>query len=402
MDQRLQYLDEIAPSTKRIYQLGLRTFFKVVYDIVEKDDKKADIDLNKFSDKYFEEKRNVEEDIGTFLISLKERPPKSQRLMMSIIRTFFVENGVELEQRYWKRASKRIHGNDARTDDKVPTNEELKRIIMNMPLNGKALFLTLASSGMRIGEALSLELDDIYLSESPPRIKVRGENAKNGNGRTTFISSEAKELVEQYLENRDRYLGIASKRSRFGKKTDDKRIFPFEQSTSQILWGGAIDKANLNGRDKSTGRHVLHPHVLRKFFRSRMSQLVQVDMVEALMGHEGYLTQEYRRFTNEELAKAYSTGESTVMIFGTDLKQIQQQVDAKVDNKIEALQRVVSNLVLENDDLKRRFGGVESLYSKLEKLIGEKEAEIELMKAWMKKQDEEEQRTRNFNEARGE
>ncbi len=386
--QRLQYLEEIAPSTKRSYQLGLRSFFKVVYDIVEKDDEKVDIDLNKFSDKYFEDKRNVEEDIGKFLIALKERPPKSQRLFMSIIRTFFVENDVELPDKYWRRASKRIHGNGARTDDKVPTNEELKRLIMNMPLNGKALFLTLASSGIRIGEALSLEMDDIYLNEVPARIHIRGENSKNGNGRTTFVSSEAKELLEEYLQNRDRYLDIASKRSRFGKNKEDKRLFPFEQTTAQVLWTGAIDKSNLNGRDKGTNRHVFHPHVLRKFFRSKMSQMVQVDIVEALMGHAGYLTSEYRKYSDEDLAKAYTFGESTVMVFGNVEKvtELQQTVETTKNQ----LQNLVNGLVTENLALKQRVNQIEEgwkkqefLYNKLEKIIGEKEAEMEVFRAFL-------------------
>jgi electron transfer flavoprotein alpha subunit len=132
--------------------------------------------------------------------------------------------------------------------------------------------------------------------------------------------------------------------------------------------------------------------------------VIKVDIIEELMGHEGYLTQEYRKHTDEELAKAYVQGESTLTIFGTtiNLEQIQQQVDAKVDDKVEALQKVISNFAVENLELRKRVSSVESLYQALEKLVGEKTAEMELMKVWMKKQDEEEQRQKNFDEARRE
>ena len=404
MLQRLQYLDEVSGTTKKVYTFVLKDFLKNTFGITEKK-----VDLNGLVDKYFEEKRNVEEDIGNFLVSLKERPPKSQRLYMSIIKTFFVENDVELPEKYWRRTRKRVHGNGKRTDDRPPTNAELKRIINNMPVHGKALFLTMASSGMRIGETLKLELDEIYLNETPVRIKLRGENTKNGDMRTTFISSEAKEQVEEYLKNRDRYLDLSAKRSRFGKDTDDKRLFPWNQPTAQMIWVGAIDKANLNGRDKGTNRYVLHPHVLRQFFRSRMStKVTEIDLIEEMMGHNGYLTQEYRKHTDEELAKAYSFGESTLMIFGTSmsLEQIEQQVDAKVDNKIESLQKVITNFSIENLELKQRLNQVEFLYNKLEKIIGEKEAEMEIFRAFLeedkKRKELEEERQKNWEEVRRE
>lgn len=214
-------------------------------------------------------------------------------------------------------------------------------------------------------------------------------------------------------------MDLSSKRSGLSKGTDDKRVFPFNQPTASIIWIGALNKTNLNGRDKSTNRHVYHPHTLRKFFRSRMSTMVQVDLVEEMMGHEGYLTNEYRRHTPEDLAKAYLQGESTLAIFGTtiSLEQIEQQVDAKVDDKVEALQKVISNFAVENLELRKRVSTIEEgwkkqefLYNKLEKIIGEKEAEMEVMKAFMEKDEkrrkqEEEQaaeRQQIFDEARRE
>lgn len=93
---------------------------------------------------------------------------------MSVIRTFLLENEIEFPQLFWRHLGKRIKGNGARTQDAVPKNDELKRILLNMPQIGRALFLTLASSGMRIGEALTVEIDDVHLDEKPPRIVQLG------------------------------------------------------------------------------------------------------------------------------------------------------------------------------------------------------------------------------------
>ena len=46
--------------------------------------------------------------------------------------------------------------------------------------------LILASSGMRIGEALELKLNELYIHEDPVRIMIRGETSKNGDNRWTF------------------------------------------------------------------------------------------------------------------------------------------------------------------------------------------------------------------------
>jgi len=386
LNNRLRFLNEIAPNTKHLYQIVLRDFFYFKFSIKKKETRTPlnEGELNNLADQYFSEKRDFEEDIENFLINIKERPPKTIRLYLSIVKTFLVENDIELPEKYWRRIRGRIKGGK-RTVDKPPTNEELKRIIMNMPQNGKALFLALASSGMRIGEALKIELDDVYLNENPVRIQLRGENTKNGDGRTVFISSEAKEQIMEYLKNRDNYLNLATKRSRFGKSTEDKRLFPFEDTTALVIWKGAIDKANLNGRDKSTNRYVFHPHVLRQFFRSRMSTIVPVDLIEELMGHSGYLTNEYRKHTIQELAKAYSSGESTVMIFGniekvTELKQ-------EVENNKQQLQTIINSLATENVALKQRLSNVEegwkkfeTLYNDLVKFVGIQKAQEEIFK----------------------
>ena len=43
--------------------------------------------------------------------------------------------------------------------------------------------------------------------------------------------------------------------------------------------------------------------------------MIPVDVVEALMGHEGYLTEVYRRYSIEDLAKFYKQGEYALLVF---------------------------------------------------------------------------------------
>jgi integrase len=341
-------------GTYAVYRWAIREFFKTV---------------GTDGDHYFTDSRNYEEDIKNFLHTIKDKPPKTIRLMLSVAKSFLIENEVELPERFWRRMSKKVKGTRALTLDIVPSNDQLRRIISHMPIHGKALFLMLASSGMRIGEALSLDKDDdIDLAQNPVEVRISGKNSKNGDSRINFISSEAKEAVEEWLKTRGEYLTSAvakcKPRNHYkaefrGKNPNDNRLFPFEISTANTIWTNAVRKAGMLKKDKQTDRNTLHPHVLRKFFRSKMATLIPVDVTEALMGHEGYLTEVYRRYSQEDLTKFYLQGESTVLVFGTggNLNELRQDFSKAV--------KVVS------EDLETKNKALEEKVQSLEKQIGE-------------------------------
>ena len=322
------------------------------------------------AERYFKDNRDYKTDLQDYLAYIKNRPPKTIRLNLSAVRTFLLENDVELPQRFWRSLNRRIKGGTL-TVDKIPSNVELRRIIMHMPVHGKALYLTLASSGMRIGETLQLKLDDINLDVDPPKISIRGEYTKSGDKRIAFISTEAKEHVMEWLKVRTEYLRTSAKRSWKHKKSlEDKRLFPFGDSTANFIWNNALDKAQLNHRDSSTNRHKFHSHVLRKFFRTRMGNVISVDVTEALMGHKGYLTEVYRKHTEEDLAKFYKQGEASVIIFGR-VEEI-AGLRKEVEDRNKQLQTLVNGLTSDNMELKQKVGSLETTLTELQGALDQK------------------------------
>jgi integrase len=240
--------------------------------------------------------------------------------LLAGIKTFFFENDKELPRLFWKRLVHRVRGSRSITMDKVPSNAELKQILHHMPAHGKALFLVLASSGMRIGECLRLKLNDIELDKDPVRVNLRAESTKSGNNRLTFVSTEAKEAIQAWLKVREKYIDSAIGKSwMYRKQKKDDRLFPFTGSVSHIIWKIATEKVGLLKRDPRTKKYLLHPHSLRKFFRTRMGAVVPVDIVEALMGHEGYLTAVYRKYSQEQLADFYKKGESSLLVISDSM-----------------------------------------------------------------------------------
>jgi len=263
----------------------------------------------------------------------------------------------------------------------VPSNAELRRILSHTDVKGKSLFLVLASSGMRIGEALKLKVEDVDLTSEPAKINIRGEYTKTGNPRIAFISSEAKEFLEEWLKIRENELKVAVKRSRYGKAEADKRIWSFEPTTAYYIWRASVEKSGFAKKftyNNGLERLTVHPHVLRKFFRTRMATVIPVDVVEALMGHEGYLTEVYRRYSLEDLAKFYRQGEHTLLVFADN--EGVGKLRAEIEERNRQLQTLLNGVIAENMTLKERQSLLERQISELQKTIEElKERDIAKM-----------------------
>jgi len=366
--------------TRKNYWDALYDFFSSVYEaerFKKKGEKREWIKTK--GEQYFGEDRDYKKDIDAFLVAFAKRPPKTIQLKLAALKMFLLENEIELPQKFWRRIRRRIKGSRALTLDKVPSNLELRKLIMHMPVQGKALFLLLSSSGMRIGEALQLKLSDVNVNLNPIRVEIRGEYTKTGNSRVAFTSRETKEALEEWFKLREQYIMSAHGKSHLylkKKAEEDDRLFPFEDSTAYMIWRNALSRAEMSERDKNTNRRKLHPHVLRKFFRTRLGSVIPVDVVEALMGHEGYLTEVYRRYSMEDLAKFYLQGESALLVF-TEAGEV-TRLRQEVEESKEQLQTLVNTLATksirleeENQDLRHRSQMTEKKLSEIEDTIAD-------------------------------
>jgi len=368
--------DYDSDQTRRNYRMAILNFFQSVYG------KSSYEQLDAQALKYLTERNidTIEQDLKGFVDSIKGFAPKTVKMKTSALRIFLIENDVELSEKFWRKFRKlrrRKIGSSTRalTLDRTPTTEELKQILTHMPIQGKALYLLLSSSGMRIGEALQLRLEDIDLSRTPMRIEISAEYTKTKSPRIAFASRETKETIQEWLKVRDRYLKTACDRSSFPKRREDDRVFPFEKNTAYLQWSIALRKAsteqnNLGARDRNTNILKLHPHVLRKFFRTKLGGVIPIDVVEALMGHEGYLTEAYRRYSEQDLAEFYLKGEDTLSVFTEPqnqarIKALERKLEER-ENETQELRRVVEsqkqNGITKTDD-------IEKLNKKFEELL---------------------------------
>lgn len=328
-------LNYTAKSTVRTYRSFLKRYFNVI-----------DADPNS----YFSKDGDYQQDVKLFWRDLQSQPPKTIFSGLSAVRVFLSENEIELPMKFWRNLRNRTKGNRAVTDDIIPTPKQLKKILDHGDVRGQSFFLSMVSSGLRIGELCQIKLNDVDFSTEPTTISVRAEYTKTGNKRKAFISKEATEKMKAWLKHRDSYLNAAVKRAKVfeayynrenKKTTDDKRIYPFSTGTARDVWNRLLENSEFNDKDETTKFYKMHPHVLRKYFRTYMTASgVPLDVVESLMGHEGYLTECYRKYNMDQLREMYLQGELAVTVFEgkadlTELNKSMNEKDAQIKELLE-------------------------------------------------------------------
>lgn len=277
------------------------------------------------ADEYLNNHRDYQKDIKEYMIELGKKPPYTRNLGITAIKMFLMDNLKDFDNilppTFWFRLrTGKNKGARAVTLDKTPTPDELKHLLQYANLSGKALFMTLATSGMRVNELLSLTWDDIKLHKKPCSIEIPANITKSGQPRITFVTDETREVLKAWKREHKDYLakhkvGGKNNYKKFIKDQNDNHVFPFTYQNSWFMWERLIKKANLDSIDKTTGRYQYHIHALRKFFRTRLPKVIGVDITEFLMGHENYLTREYRHYPEDEIAKEYQKGMDRLLIF---------------------------------------------------------------------------------------
>lgn len=318
-------------NTASGYRSAIRRYLDFVYEPVRKGRIVTAAEAQRYeelAEDYFATPHNYSVDLQRFAASLNaaKSPPKSAQFWLAVVKEFFRFNGAEVDPDAWKMTKRRApKGRMARTREAAFSRETIQKILPYLPAQTRAVFLTMISSGMRIGETVKLALDDIHLDEEPVRITIPGDITKSGDPRTVFISREAAAAVRVWLDVREKWLRSSVNRNngllKHHKKEhmkkiieDDDRIFPVHEATIQESFARALQKAGLDEIDPKTNRRRIHLHQCRKFFRTTMAQRIPVDVVELLLGHNGYLSDAYVRYTEDELRQYYLQAEGAVCV----------------------------------------------------------------------------------------
>ena len=168
----------------------------------------------------------IVDDIRTFLLERKQGGEKAAGLnrKLSALRSFYnwLLDEKRLIQNNPTRTISRFKDQDRKQTIKSLTPEDVKHVLLNITrLRDRALFLLIVSTGIRLKEAVALNIDDLDFSTFPAKVIIR--QGKGNTTRTVYPSDQAVKALKEYLSQRDD-LGEALFLSREGNRLAGRTI----------------------------------------------------------------------------------------------------------------------------------------------------------------------------------
>ena len=158
----------------------------------------------------------------------------------------------------------------------VLSREDAKRVLSMCGTRDRALVMTLIDSGIRRGEVLALDWDDVDLHTGAVHVR-RGEG---GKARVTYIGAKTRRAL-----------------LRWGGGHRSSAIFPLTAS------GGATLMARLSHR---SGVHITFHKCRRTFATWALRQGIDLLSLQRLLGHSSLeMVRKYAEHTDRDLLAAY-------------------------------------------------------------------------------------------------
>ena len=241
--------------------------------------------------------------IGTHS-TFKRKSPKTIGLYFGFIKSYLrYVHGIKLSTEDIKDFV--TFPSKIREARKPITLEQLKEIMNNSGAQRRALYYVLVSSGMRLGEALTLTKNNLHMDENPVRISIEAQNTKTNQSRETYISSEAVEkltpILEKIPDNNTSIFMLPGGNLHHNVINED-RIFSYLR-----------EKLGMTEKYPNSVRYVVNLHSLRAYFHTKASQKHSTEYANSMDGHFGYLEQ-YYRLDPKKRAEMYKELEPELLI----------------------------------------------------------------------------------------
>ncbi|MEN6514479.1 tyrosine-type recombinase/integrase [Methanoculleus sp.] len=279
------------------------------------------IDIPHYNDlslRYLDEYSTPDEHVALLTDFIEEHravyAPKMLNNLKGTVVQFLAANKIFLAQEQVRRIKT---GTRAVTVDRIPDRDEIRAILSHGDLASRAYVLTLISTGMRPSEPLGITWDEVDLDRG--MVSIPAGVAKNNVGRVTFLSGEALEALREFRNYFPKFCEMVEQQTHGTVIPDRNLLFPISYDAMNARFVLMTEKAGLAERDRTTGRLTIHLHGFRKYFRTHMAKGEgagnTIDIVEALLGHEGYLSTAYVRLTIDEIEAFYRKNEHLLWIY---------------------------------------------------------------------------------------
>ena len=254
---------------------------------------------------------------------LSETSIKTIRYEIYLARSFFSFYEVEIPLRKIKVPRKA-----AKTRiDRIPSVGELQRLIsFSRSPRMRLCLMTMALTGMRLGECLGLRREHVDLGRG--FIIIPPEHTKTGVGREVPIPTELRRELEHYFRTVFKH----DRGFLFGARGNPEKRIPANRFYEQ--YRRLLRRTGLDAKTPDGSAYALHPHVLRKFYRTTLEAAgVNKLLIDLWMGHNSGVEKRYYLPTSEIIKREFEKADHALQIFGRreDLEGLGREVEAATD-----------------------------------------------------------------------
>lgn len=369
-----------ADETKRMYTRKLKVFFDLL-------GLKGNIE-QRAREFVVQAKRDQNWALGSimrFMAFQKERTAKKEisastcRNYYKPIKVFYEMNDIQIN---WKKVTRGLPRARRASIDRVPTVEEVKKIVGYPDRRIKPIVCTMISSGIRLGVWDSLRWGDIDAVIRNDKIVASRLVAYRGDAEQylTFITSEAYCALKEWMDYREMAGETITRQSWVMRNLWDSEHYhhglathPEKLKSSGIkrlieraLWAQGIRRP----LDVGEKRHEFQAdHGFRKYFKTRSEQIMRPINVEILMGHSTGISDSYYKPTETELMEDYLKASEYLTI--DESQRLSEQV-AALSNRIESDKNFAA----------RRADEMKAMSEKYDQKLAEMEEHIRLLMKW--------------------
>jgi integrase len=267
----------------------------------------------------------------------------------------------------WKKITRGLPRGKKYADDRIPTLEEIRKLVEYPDRRIKAIVYTMASSGIRVGAWDYLQWGHIRpIENSDGEVIAAKMIVYDGEDEEyfTFISPEALRALQEWMSYRQSSGECTSENSWLMRDLWDTRVaqgrglasLPKKLSSlglkrlmERAIWAQGLRKKLEPGKKR-------HPyqasHSLRKWFKTRceIAGMKPIN-IEKLMNHSVGISDSYYKATESELLEDYLKSVGLLEING-DKTALQKQVKTLRERNEESEYLVKAKLQEKDDQLK--------------------------------------------------
>ena len=355
-----------SPSAKRQYPKRLKYFFDSLYTKENENFAPSNIDIQEQMKEFMDNKDDKPWIEGCFrkMLRVQKKRVECGEIQESTIYNYYKAAKVFCDQNdiviTWKKITNMIPTGRRDADDRIPTDDEIQRLVKYPDRRIKGIVYTMLSSGIRIEAWNYLKWKHVQVMKNDEGNKILAAKlivyAGEREQYYSFITPEAYNHLKDYMDYRahhgeqitdnswiirNAFDSLIKNGSNLGKATEPRQLK--DSGIKSLLERAAKSEGLFPPLIKGQKRREWKvSHGLRKYFKTKCENAGMRSLhIEMLLGHNTGVTKSYYRPLESEMLEDYHKAVELLTVEETNKKvdKIKTEIRKEMQEEIYKLKK---------------------------------------------------------------